>query len=60
MRKLKSLFLATVLLVAAIPMSAQMDCVPGYAFRDQYGNLVDCLEGGGSDCLSCRMVIIVR
>ena len=59
MRKLKSLLLATVLLVSAIPVSAQMNCVPGYAFRDQYGNLLDCLEDAGSNCLSCRMIIIV-
>ena len=59
MRKLKSLFLVVVLLIAAIPVSAQMECVPGYAFRDQYGNLLDCLEEGGSNCLSCRMIIIV-
>lgn len=59
MRRLKSLVLVLLLLVAVVPVSA-MDCTPGYAFYDQYGNLLDCLEGGGNGCLSCRMIIIVR
>lgn len=60
MRKIKSLLLVAVLLIAAIPASADMECTPGLAFRDQYGNLLDCLEGGGNNCLTCRMVIIVN
>lgn len=58
MRRIKSLLLVLVLVLASVPAVA-MECTPGMAFRDQYGNLLDCLEGGGSDCMSCRMVIIV-
>lgn len=60
MRRIKSLLLVAVLLLASVPAAADMECTPGMAFRDQYGNLLDCLEGGGSDCLNCRMVIIVN
>jgi hypothetical protein len=58
MRRIKALVLALVLLVAAVPVSA-MECVPGMAFRDPYGNLLDCLEDLGSDCMRCKMIIIV-
>jgi hypothetical protein len=63
MRKLTSMvFLVVVLLMAvAVPVSAGMNCTPGYSVRDPFtGQLVDCLESDdGGDCLSCRMIIIV-
>jgi hypothetical protein len=64
MRKLLRLVcLVVVIAVAVVPpvMADEMTCVAGLRFNDPLtGEMVDCLESVGNDCLSCTMIIVIR
>lgn len=56
-----ALIAAVALVVFPVPVAAE-ECVPGLAVYSPIPpyDFADCLEGGGSNCLRCRMIIIVR
>lgn len=57
MRRLTAFAFALVLLLASSTNGfAQMDCAEGAGvYSPVTGEMADCLEGGGSDCLSCTV-----
>jgi hypothetical protein len=59
MRKVIGLLILLVMVLVSLPVMA-MDCVPGGSFRGRDGRLLDCLEGAGSDCMSCSETIVVQ
>ena len=57
MRKLtKVVALVLLVVAAAFPISAKMACeAGGGVYSPISGEIADCLEGGGDDCLSCTV-----
>jgi len=65
MRKLLRLVCLLVVIAGAVAPLARADddmvCVPGWLFRDPLtGEMVDCLESAGNDCLYCTLIIVVQ
>jgi hypothetical protein len=60
MRKATGLFVLLTLVLVSSPAVAKMECVAGGGFRGRDGQLLDCLEGTGSDCMSCAEVIVIQ
>lgn len=57
MRKVVAVGFALVLLLASSTnVFAQMDCAEGAGvYSPVTGEMADCLEGGGDDCLACTV-----
>ncbi len=51
--------LTFVVLVGVPPAEADIICESGLGFRGNDGEILDCLEGGGEDCMRCWETIKV-
>lgn len=53
-KRLVTLVVVLAMSIPMVPVSADTVCYAGLAVRSPFtGQLVDCLEGGGEDCLRC-------
>jgi hypothetical protein len=64
MRKLRAFvllsFVCLSLTGANLLATSDPSCTPGMAFRGRDGQLLDCFENAGADCMTCGMVIVVQ
>ena len=57
MRKVTRVFLLLALVLMSAPVFTQPgECVPGAVYRGRDGQMIDCLETLGTDCLACTFI----
>jgi hypothetical protein len=57
MRKVTRLFLLLALILISAPAFTQPgECEPAGTFRDNQGNVIDCIPAYGDDCLYCTFI----
>ncbi|HUR80339.1 MAG TPA: hypothetical protein VM733_06215 [Thermoanaerobaculia bacterium] len=57
MRKVTRLFLLLALVLMSAPAFTQPGtCEPGGIFRDSHGEMIDCIQGYGDNCLACTFI----
>lgn len=58
MRKITSVLIVLALVLLSSTALAQPgECTPGGVFRDQNGDMIDCLEETGDNCLACTFIV---